>query len=176
MKIRRIGVSSVLLIIAVSILVYLNSSELEAKVKMPGLIDVPVDMAIRSLKSCDLDTGKIIYGYSAPDNVVLEQRYKGKKILPGTLVHKGEKIDLVVPFNFYKINMVLPMPNLLLMPLDEAEELLKGYELIIEKTIYVDNNTHKPGTVVRQQPSKTTKVNSGDTVQLWVVRKFKKKE
>lgn len=174
MKIRRIGVLGVLLIIAVSILVYLNSSKPEAKVKMPGLIDVPVDMAIRSLKSCDLDTGKIIYGHGAPENVVLEQRYKGKKISSGTLVHKGEKIDLVVPSNFYEINRVFPMPDLSLMPLAETEELLRGYDLVIGKTIHVDDSTQKPGTVVRQKPSKKTKMKPGDTVRLWVARKPKK--
>jgi len=160
--------------------------KLTDEVKMPKLIDVPFDLAERTLKNADLDLGKITYKPFLGGNVIMEQFYKGKKIQPNTYVPKGSKIDLVVGNGLGEKEF--RMPDLVLMPLDEAEQLLKGYELLVGNITYVYNSKRKLGTVIRQNPmvfvgergkgvkkgspmdnQKRTLVRAGELVDLWVV-------
>ena len=156
------------------------------RVKMPKLIDVPFDMAERTLKNADLDLGKITYKPFLGENVIMEQFYKGKKIQPNTYIPKGSKIDLVVGDGLGEKEF--RMPDLVLMPLDEAEQLLKGYELLVGNITYVYSSKRELGTVIRQNPAvfigkkrkgvkkggpmddrKRALVRAGELVDLWVV-------
>lgn len=156
------------------------------KVKMPKLIDVPFDMAERTLRNLDLDMGKITYKPFIGENVIMEQQYLGKKIQPNTYIPKGSKIDLVVGDGLGEKEF--KMPDLVLMPLDEAEELLKGYDLLLGNITYVYNSKRELGTVIRQNPAvfigkkkkgikkgsplddrRRALVRAGELVDLWVV-------
>lgn len=156
------------------------------KVKMPKLVDRPFDMAENVLRNLDLDLGKISYKPFIGENVIMEQHYLGKKIQPNTYIPKGSKIDLVVGDGLGEKDF--KMPDLVLMPLDEAEQLLKGYELLLGNITYVYNSNKALGTVIRQNPSVfigkkkdgvkkgsagdvrgRTTVRAGELVDLWVV-------
>lgn len=156
------------------------------KVKMPKLVDVPFDMAENMLKNLDLDLGKITYKPFIGENVIMEQHYLGKKIQPNTYIPKGSKIDLVVGDGLGEKEF--KMPDLVMMPLDEAEQLLKGYDLLLGNITYVYNSDKELGTVVRLNPPvfigkkkdgvkkgspldarSRTMVHAGELVDLWVV-------
>ncbi|OJJ16436.1 hypothetical protein BKI52_34690 [marine bacterium AO1-C] len=170
MKIRRIGFGVFLLTIVV-ILINLNTSA--SKVKMPNLIDVPLEVAITTLKKSGLDTGKIRLGQGAPEYVVLEQRLNGKKILPGTLINKKEKVELIVPANFHSSIEPLFMPNLVGLSLNEAKALTSGYDLVLKQVIHINKATKHFHRVFRQKPLKRTKIRKGDSVLLWVEKNNK---
>ena len=80
--------------------VYLTVASSEApKVKMPELHDVSQRQAEIMLQALELEVGGVIYRPSPFENAVLEQLYNGRAIAPGSELHVGDKITLVVGKN-----------------------------------------------------------------------------
>lgn len=73
----------------------LNPSDYR-KVSIPNVIQITRRNAASTLKSVGLEVGKITYRNNIGKNMVLEMRYQGKKIAPGTLLPKTTPIDLVL--------------------------------------------------------------------------------
>ena len=65
-------------------------------VKMIALKDVSLRQAEIMLKAAGLELDNVIYKASKYEGVVLEQLYKGRSVSPGTELHIGDKISLVV--------------------------------------------------------------------------------
>lgn len=68
----------------------------QAKVAIPNTVGVSFRQAKVSLESAGLKVGKLIYRPDPMKNYVIEQRYKGKIIEPGTMVTKGTEINMVL--------------------------------------------------------------------------------
>ncbi len=66
------------------------------KVIIPDLSDLSLRQATNTLQNIGLEVGNVIYKPSQFHNVVYEQLYKGRLILPGTEIDQGSKITLVV--------------------------------------------------------------------------------
>lgn len=73
----------------------INASEVP-QVKMPDLDHKNINQAIMIIESMGLLVGKIDTANDIADDAVLEQLYKGKRILPDTEIPKGSIIDLVI--------------------------------------------------------------------------------
>ena len=160
------------------------------KVKVPYLRDVPFTDALRMLKNMDLELGRIKYEPHVAENAVLEQSINGKKLSKeeldaGYLVPKGTKIDLLLADG--RGEKEFPVPDLVMMPLDEAEFVIKGHGLQIGSINYDYNSSREVGTVLRQVPPvrigkirdgvkpnssmderEKSKVREGDLIDLWV--------
>jgi beta-lactam-binding protein with PASTA domain len=67
-----------------------------AFVKLPDLIEHTYRQAEPTLKSIGLEIGNISYKPYLGKDMVLEMRYKGEKLKPGTKILKTSKIDLVL--------------------------------------------------------------------------------
>ncbi|MBO7625465.1 MAG: PASTA domain-containing protein [Bacteroidales bacterium] len=77
--------------------IYLSVSTLNPpQVEMPNLIDLSLRQAENLLKTNDLKLGQVVYKPSRFVNAVLEQRYKGRVIRPGTRLPYHAEITLVV--------------------------------------------------------------------------------
>ena len=77
--------------------VYLTvASSTPPTIKMIALKDVSLRQAEIMLKAAGLELDNVIYKASRYEGVVLEQLYKGRSIAPGTELHIGDKISLVV--------------------------------------------------------------------------------
>lgn len=73
------------------------NSTVPRKVVMPSLLDISLRQAMANLSFKGLQLGRLQYVSSREGtNLVLEQRYRGKKIEPGQLVESGATIDLVL--------------------------------------------------------------------------------
>ncbi|MBO4739471.1 MAG: PASTA domain-containing protein [Bacteroidales bacterium] len=66
------------------------------KVEMPNLLDLSLRQAGNLLKTNDLKLGQVIYKASKYNNVVLEQRYKGRIIAAGAKIPYQSEITLIV--------------------------------------------------------------------------------
>lgn len=66
------------------------------KVPIPNLNDVSLRQATQLLESNGFKVGQVIYQPSEFDNIIIEQRYKGKIIMEGTLLEQGSAITLIV--------------------------------------------------------------------------------
>ncbi|MBW3545849.1 MAG: PASTA domain-containing protein [Bacteroidetes bacterium] len=138
------------------------------KVRMPKLIDSSVKNAQLVLKSFGLELGEIIYKPDLAANAVLEQQFKGKPIEEGAYISKGSKIDLVVGDG--KGNTRFEIPNLMGMPLDEAQTAAIGSGLQIGEINYVNDPEKTPNTILRQIPPAGVPTQIGETIDLWVVQ------
>jgi len=68
----------------------------QAKVEMPNVVGVSFRQGKATLGSRGLKIGKLIYEPDFAKNNVLRQMYRGKAIKPGTMIEKGQHIDLAL--------------------------------------------------------------------------------
>ncbi|MGE4288985.1 MAG: PASTA domain-containing protein [Salinivirgaceae bacterium] len=68
----------------------------QAKVEMPNVVGVSYRQGKTTLESRGLKVGRLIYQPDFAKNNILKQQYKGKVINAGTMIEKGELIDLVL--------------------------------------------------------------------------------
>lgn len=149
-----------------SIYITLNA-EVPPEVIMPNLVDGSVRNAHIILKSKGLSYNTITYVTDIAKNAVLEQRYNGEPIAPGTRISQGSKIDLVVGAGLEKHPVVVP--DLIDMKIEEAELLLLDTGLCVGTITYEHIDNLQPGTVFRQNPKVGKKLNLGRGIDLWVV-------
>ena len=138
------------------------------KVRMPNLVDGSVKNAQLVLKSFGLELGEITYKPNLAANAVLQQLHRNKPIEEGAYIAKGSKIDLVVGDG--KGNVELQIPNLMGMPLDEAQFTAIGQGLQIGEIKYESSPDKAPNTIIRQVPPAGVPAQVGETIDLWVVK------
>ncbi|MEI7583911.1 PASTA domain-containing protein [Runella sp.] len=150
------------------IYVYITSMN-APNVKMPQLVDRTKRSAEAELARLGLRLGTIKYVPDLAQNSVMEQFFNGQKILPGTLIPQGSKIDLEVGDGIG--NTEFDVPDVVGKTLDEAEFVLRGSNLKRGLIMPVDDPSKAPGTIVRQNPEAGAgnKIRVGDVVDLWVV-------
>lgn len=138
-------------------------------VQMPNLVSLTLRSAQLNLKSLDLITGDPIYVPDVAKNSVLRQLYNGKEITPGTPVPKGAQIDLEVGDGLG--STMFDIPNVVGLPLDEAEAAIRGSNLKVGTKISVEDPEKEVGTVVRQRPEARSgeRIRVGETMDLWIV-------
>ena len=138
-------------------------------VQMPNLVSLTLRSAQLNLKSLDLITGDPIYVPDVAKNSVLRQLYNGKEITPRTPVPKGAQIDLEVGDGLG--STMFDIPNVVGLPLDEAEAAIRGSNLKVGTKISVEDPEKEVGTVVRQRPEARSgeRIRVGETMDLWIV-------
>lgn len=82
----------------------------QAKVEMPNVVGVSFRQSKTTLESRGLKVGRLIYEADFAKNNVLRQMYKGSVIKPGTMIEKGQYVDLVLG-NGYTYS-TSPIPDL----------------------------------------------------------------
>lgn len=88
------------------------------QVPMPNLIDLSERQATSLLQTYGLEIGNKYYVPGLPP--VLDQKFKGQTIKPGTLIDKGSSIDLVLGSNAKSSNLLIP--SLIGLNFEEAKE------------------------------------------------------
>lgn len=148
------------------------------QVRMPSLVDGSVKNAQLLLESYGLERGEIKYVPDLAQNAVLEQRYQGKKIEPGTFLPKGSKIDLVVGDGLG--NTILEVPDLSGMELEDAEFTIVGSGLKVGSVLFADpaladrdpkdevQQAEKRLVIVKQNPSAGRNMRIGEEIDIWL--------
>jgi eukaryotic-like serine/threonine-protein kinase len=150
------------------------------KVKMPDLVDGSIKNAQLVLESYGLERGNIKYVPDLAQNAVLEQRYNGEEIKPGTYLPKGSQVDLVVGDGLG--NTVMEVPDVKGMDLEEAEFIIIGSGLKIGSILLQNSDLtgeearetieNAPLTdryvVTRQNPTSENKVRIGEEIDIWL--------
>ncbi len=138
-------------------------------VPMPKLESLTDRSAELNLVSVGLEVGERIYVPDVAKNAVLRQLYNGKEIAAGTPVPKGAKIDLEIGDGLG--NTMFEIPNVVGLPLDEAEAAIRGSNLKVGTKISVEDPEKEVGTIVRQRPEARSgeRIRVGETMDLWVV-------
>lgn len=139
---------------------------------LPDLTEnVSLTAADLILKSNQLRRGRVYYKASPFLNYVLEMRFKGSIILPGTQIQKGAVIDLVVgdgkgPADFTVGNLVGDT-------YERALFKLMGWNLHLGK-VQIPEGVDTTGVepfVFKQSPASGDSVRVGDPVNIWIAPK-----
>lgn len=138
-------------------------------VTMPNLKDMIASSAVRTLRSLGLVEGEQTYVPDVAKNAVLRQLHQGKEIPPGTAILKGSRIDLEIGNGLG--NVMFDVPNVVGLPVDEAEAAIRGSNLKVGSRLSVDDPTQEVGTVVKQRPEAKAgeRIRVGETMDIWVV-------
>lgn len=138
------------------------------KVRMPNLVDGSVKNAQLVLKSFGLELGEITYEPNLAANAVLKQLVNGKPIEEGEYIAKGSKINLVVGDG--KGNNSFTLDNLMGQDIETAQFNIIGTGLQVGEIHYESAPDKAPNTVLRHIPPAGATVQTGETVDLWVVK------
>lgn len=124
------------------------------KIKMPNLVDISLRQAMTNLNAKGLQVGKLIYKSSGEGtNLVLEQRYRGRKIEPGRMVESGATIDLVLGMKSDETNT--HVPDVKGKAVREATSMIQDYSLNVRTRFDKEIQTYEDSlraVVYRQSP------------------------
>lgn len=99
-----------------------TNSRQARKMGMPSLVGLSTQQARSELASKGLTLGKLIYQKDIATNIVIRQQYRGRDIKPGTPLHSGSSINLVVGLN--------PSDNRTYVPDVVGKPLLRAQDII----------------------------------------------
>ncbi len=140
------------------------------KVPMPNVTGVSFRQAKVSLELAGLNVGRLIYQPDPMQHYVLEQRYKGQNIPPGTPIEKGEAVDLLLGQGVS--GQTTTVPNVIGMSLEEAKKVLQNEYLNVgkisfDKTVksFADSINAR---VFRQYPPSGYIIRQGYNADLWL--------
>jgi serine/threonine-protein kinase len=140
--------------------IYLTISGGEQYFKMPLLIGKTIRDTRVTLERIGFILGKIdsVESEFPADNVVEQQYPEGQEIPNGTVINVKVSIGPQVG--------MIRVPNILGKSLIEAENILKSNSIKLGNKTYIYSLSLLPNTVVDQQPSESTLIKIGDSVNV----------
>jgi eukaryotic-like serine/threonine-protein kinase len=156
--------------------IYLTISRYGAPmVKLPNIIDQTLPLAMAKLKSYDINVDQIINKPSDCTDCVIGVEMNGKKLVAGSKLSKGSKINLIVGEGATGEKISIPM--LYGLSLDEAQKLLNLDGLNIGATPYIDCENSEDSLnakVFRQNPapSENTMTTRGSSIDLYLTSDY----
>lgn len=153
--------------------IYLKIVKTQAPpVALPDIMDAPYISAVATISNYGLKVGDTTYRPDIARDHVLEVRFAGQAIQPGTKIPKGSKIDLVLGDGAGASEV--DIPDLVDQDLDAAKFALKGSGLALGTITYQGLITDSANLViVAQMPMKTdsiTKIPIGAKVNVIVTQ------
>jgi len=141
-------------------------------VALPDILDAPYISAVATISNYGLKVGDTTYRSDIARDHVLEVRFAGQAIQPGSKLPKGSKIDLVLGDGAGASEVEIP--DLVDQDLDAAKFALKGSGLVLGTITYQGTITDSANLViVAQMPMKTdsiTKTPIGTKVNVIVTQ------
>jgi eukaryotic-like serine/threonine-protein kinase len=141
-------------------------------VSLPDIMDAPYISAVATISNYGLKVGDTTYRSDIARDHVLEVRYAGQAIQPGSKLPKGSKIDLVLGDGAGASEVEIP--DLVNLDLDGAKFAIKGGKLVLGTITYEGTITDSTNLVVTaQMPMKTdsvSKTSIGTRINLTVTQ------
>lgn len=141
-------------------------------VALPDILDAPYISAEATLSNYGIKIGDTTYKSDIARDHVLEIKFAGQPIQPGTKIPKGSKVDLVLGDGSGASEVEIP--DLVNQDLDAARFVLKQSGVVLGTITYQGTITDSTNLViVAQSPAKTdsvTKVNNGTRINVTVTQ------
>ena len=141
-------------------------------VALPDILDAPYISAEATLSNYGLKIGDTTYKSDIARDHVLEIKFAGQPIQPGTKIPKGSKVDLVLGDGSGASEVEIP--DLVNQDLDAARFVLKQSGVVLGTITYQGTITDSANLViVAQSPAKTdsvTKVSNGTRINVTVTQ------
>ena len=107
------------------------------KVGMPNLVGFSLRQAKAELQSRGLTLGRLIYVKDIATNNVLEQKYRGRRIEPGTMIETLSRIDLELGLN--PDDNTTRIPSVMGLKYLRAVDVIHDYSLNVRRTVFDKN-------------------------------------
>ncbi len=149
--------------------VFLYVSSGTPMVKVPSLKGKAFRDAKFTLERMDLEIGDTVYVESdSPKDVIIDQEYE-----ENSLVKVGTKISITISAGE---ETGIEIPDLLGKSLTEAQRIIAQNNLVVGRINYQPSFSLLPNTVIDQYPSKSTIVEEGSAVDLFVTKNVSTRE
>jgi beta-lactam-binding protein with PASTA domain len=136
------------------------------KIQMPNLEYSPRRQAEKILESVGLKSGtNPEYTHNIALNAVIQTKYKGQIIMPGTMIEKGSTIDFVLG-DGGKGGVLVPVPDLENKTLVEARFILTGDNLLLGKIDSTGVKKMNTAIIYKQSPLSGNSISQGDIVNV----------
>lgn len=142
-------------------------------VEMPRLEGLSYRFAVEKLQKNHLKLGDTTYRADFMKGSILEQNYKGNRILPGTKLRWGSVVSLVIGGGL--IEQQIRVPDLLGLTVSEARAELQGKGLLLAAILTTGPVTDTLNAfIVKQNPDvidedqKPAYIQPGQTMDIWV--------
>lgn len=142
-------------------------SEAPEKVVMPNLRNFSLRQAMVSLKANGLKVSELEFVDHFAKNAVVDQKYKGEVIEPGTELNKGSEIKLLVGYG--QDDMKTHLPNLVAARKSDVKTLLNEASLNIGREYHIDEDDDSRYRVYKMSPTYDIEalVKLGSKVDVW---------
>ena len=143
------------------------------QIALPSLANIPYRQTLKTLKLKGFEIGHIVYTPSEFKNLVLQLKHQGEVVEPGTLLMKGDTIDIVLGEGNDGNNKVL-IPRLYKLKIEEASRLLKENYLnlgeIVKDSLMEADKDIKEAMIYLQDPPyiKNFRITAGTPVNIHV--------
>ncbi len=141
-------------------------------VALPDILDAPYISAVSTISNYGLKVGDTTYRSDIARDKVLEVKFAGQPIKPGTKLPKGSKLDLVLGDGAGASEVEIP--DVVNLDLDGAKFAIRGGKLTLGTITYEGAITDSANlVVVSQSPMKTdsmSKVSIGSRINLTVAQ------
>jgi eukaryotic-like serine/threonine-protein kinase len=141
-------------------------------VEMPNLVGFSFRSAEMELNNLGLKVGDTIYRSDFARNSVLEQRYKGNIIAPGTKIQMGGSISFVLGTGIGTEKFIVPV--LVGMTYCQAKQLIESRGLAIGSAIALGITDTCNAYIYKQNPEKYDEekkfqyIRTGQTIDVWL--------
>lgn len=142
-------------------------------IEMPNLEGLSYRFAVDKLDKNHLLLGDTTYRPNFMKGSVLEQDYKGKKILFGSKVRWGSKIDLVIGGGLEAVK--IPVPDLTGLTVSDARALLQDKGILLAAILTTGTISDTASSYIyRQNPavynydSSPNFIQPGQTMDIWI--------
>ena len=142
-------------------------------VSMPKLEGLSYRFALNQLKKSNLKLGDTTMRADFMKGSVLEQKFNGKIIAPGTKIRWGSPVDLVVGAGLQEI--WIPVPDLFGLTVEEAKGVLREKGIVLAATLAVEKIADTARAFVYKQNPEVTNydgssasIRPGQTLDIWI--------
>lgn len=141
-------------------------------IAMPSLEGKLLNFALNILDRSHLLLGDTVYRADFMKGAIIEQRYKGKRIEPGSKIQWGSKIDLVISGGLNEKNMVVP--DLIGLTYQQAKDQIDSLGILLNLVPDPSVRDTLNAFIYKQNPShldvfkKQLYIKSGMVMDVWL--------
>lgn len=145
------------------------------QIPLPNLRDISFRQAEATLRTLGLALGDVNYQPSEYKNLVLDVRFAGESVEPGTRFPEGARIDLVVGLGAGNSEVIVP--NLLMKTPEQARATLLANQLSLGSVHYdqePDDDNRDNFVIYNQAPGPHAYIREGAHVDVYVTNDLDK--
>lgn len=145
------------------------NSKAVRQLALPNLRDISLRQAEAVAKSLGIHVSDVQYAPSEYKDLVLDVKYKGQSLLPGSKIPEGSSIILVAGSGAGQLVDGLT-PNLVGLDLTAATNLLESTDYLLGGVIYDEapDNNESEYLIFRQNPATGEPIASGTIIDVWL--------